>query len=69
MHVQIRHRADGVPARVRRRTEEEVELAFETPQRAVTPGQSAVVFEGDVVLGGGRIDRRVSEPEPVGPIS
>ena len=30
-------------------------LAFATPQRAVTPGQSAVVFSGERVLGGGRI--------------
>jgi tRNA-specific 2-thiouridylase len=31
-------------------------LAFDTPQWAVTPGQSAVLYDGDVCLGGGIID-------------
>jgi hypothetical protein len=30
-------------------------VEFETPQRAVAPGQSAVILRGDPVLGGGRI--------------
>jgi tRNA-specific 2-thiouridylase len=30
-------------------------LTFHEPQKAVTPGQSAVVLDGDRVLGGGRI--------------
>lgn len=32
-----------------------VKIVFDEPQRAVTPGQSAVVYDGDVVLGGGII--------------
>ena len=33
----------------------DVQLTFDAPQRAVTPGQAAVVYDGDTVLGGGRI--------------
>jgi tRNA-specific 2-thiouridylase len=33
-----------------------VEVRFEKPQRAVTPGQAAVFYDGDVVLGGGWIE-------------
>ena len=32
-----------------------VRLDFDQPQRAITPGQSAVVYDGDVVLGGGEL--------------
>ena len=31
------------------------EVVFDTPQRAVTAGQSAVLYDGDTVLGGGFI--------------
>ncbi|MFL5543014.1 MAG: tRNA 2-thiouridine(34) synthase MnmA [Longimicrobiaceae bacterium] len=55
VQVQIRHRAPAVPARVESVDDGAVTLAFESPQRAVSPGQSAVIFSGDVVLGGGRI--------------
>ena len=33
-----------------------VEVVFDEPQRAVTPGQGAVFYDGDLVLGGGWID-------------
>ena len=36
-------------------TQEGAELLFDEPQRAVTPGQAAVLYDGDVVLGGGTI--------------
>lgn len=55
VHVQIRHRAKAVPATVASVDEARLRLGFDQPQRAVSPGQSAVVFAGDVVLGGGRI--------------
>jgi tRNA-specific 2-thiouridylase len=33
-----------------------VEVVFDEPQRAVTPGQGAVFYDGDLVLGGGWIE-------------
>ena len=55
--VQIRHRAPAVAATVASVDGSAIRLAFDAPQRAVSPGQSAVMFSGDVVLGGGRMAR------------
>ena len=38
------------------------EVAFGAPQWAVTPGQSVVVYDGDVCLGGGIIERATGVP-------
>jgi tRNA-specific 2-thiouridylase len=60
--VQVRHRAPAVHATVAQpdpwsegHGDGALALTFAEPQRAVTPGQSAVIFRGEQVLGGGRI--------------
>lgn len=52
--VKIRFRAKQVPALVTP-FEGGFTVDFDEPQRSVTPGQSAVIYDGDTVLGGGRI--------------
>ena len=54
--VQIRHRHQAATARVRALDDGRAEVTFETPQSAITPGQAAVFYDGDEVLGGGWID-------------
>jgi tRNA-uridine 2-sulfurtransferase len=54
--AQIRHRHPAAPAVVRRLDETRVEITFDAPQVAVTPGQAVVLYAGDVVVGGGWID-------------
>jgi tRNA-uridine 2-sulfurtransferase len=53
--VRIRHRAPEAAATVEPVDGGRVHVRFDTPQRAVTPGQAAVFYEGDVCLGGGWI--------------
>jgi tRNA-specific 2-thiouridylase len=53
--VQIRHRATAAPARVEAIDDDGAMLVFDTPQRAVTPGQSGAVYRGEELIGGGRI--------------
>jgi tRNA-specific 2-thiouridylase len=53
--VQIRYRARGAPAVVLERGTDRLTLGLETPVRAITPGQSGVLYGGQRVLGGGVI--------------
>jgi tRNA-specific 2-thiouridylase len=56
--VRIRHRHEPAPATLSARPGGRVEVVFDEPQRAVTPGQAAVFYGGEEVLGGGSIARR-----------
>ncbi len=54
--AQIRHRHRAALARVRALEAGRLELEFDDPQSAVSPGQAVVCYDGDAVLGGGWID-------------
>jgi tRNA-specific 2-thiouridylase len=55
-HVQIRSRHAAAPATVTPLGHDRMAVEFDEPQSAITPGQAAVVFQGNEVLGGGWID-------------
>jgi tRNA-specific 2-thiouridylase len=55
--VKIRYNSKKSPANISPYGEDNILISFEKPQRAVTPGQSAVFYQGDVVVGGGIIER------------
>jgi len=53
--VKIRHRHEAAPATLQKSGQDEVLVTFDEPQRAITPGQAAVFYDGDIVVGGGWI--------------
>lgn len=55
-----RYRSKETPCTVEPLGDGRVHVRFERPERAVTPGQSVVLYDGDMVLGGGIIARRDS---------
>ena len=55
--VKIRYNDTGNYALLTQVSEDSVEVVFDEPQKAITPGQSSVFYLGDDVLGGGIIDR------------
>ena len=64
--VQVRYRSPAVPVNVIPKTGDSpngdsyasrIKLVFDEPQFSITPGQAAVLYDGDIVLGGGIIER------------
>ena len=53
--VKIRHRHEGAWATLEPAGQDEALVTFDEPQRAVTPGQASVFYDGDTVVGGGWI--------------
>jgi tRNA-uridine 2-sulfurtransferase len=55
--VKIRYQARAVPACVEPLAGERMAVAFDEPLRDITPGQGAIIYDGEVCLGGGVIER------------
>ena len=55
--AKIRHKHEPAAATVEALPGQRARVAFDVPQRAITPGQAAVVYDGDVVLAGGWIEK------------
>jgi tRNA-specific 2-thiouridylase len=55
VRIKIRHRHEPAWATLEPAGEDQILASFDEPQRAVTPGQSAVFYHGDEVVGGGWI--------------
>lgn len=60
--AKIRYRQEEQPCRVEKIDPDRWRVEFDTPQRAVTPGQSVVLYQDEQCLGGGVITARVPHP-------
>ncbi len=58
----VRYRQQDQTVTIENIDENTMQLLFHTPQRAVTPGQSVVLYDQDVCLGGGIIERMNTQP-------
>jgi tRNA-specific 2-thiouridylase len=58
--VKIRYAHPGAPATVTPLPNDRARVQLHEPQKAVTPGQAAVLYDGDVVMGGGWICRQTA---------
>ncbi len=61
--VKTRYRQQDIPCRVEPLDDDHIRVIFASPQAAVTPGQSAVFYQGEVCLGGGIIEQRFRHQE------
>ena len=54
VNVKIRYSSKEAKAKIKQEGKY-IKVEFEEPQKAITPGQSAVFYIGDIVVGGGKI--------------
>ncbi len=55
--VKIRYKDEGAPAVIEQTDDNHMKVIFNNPKKSITPGQSAVFYLGDDVVGGGIIDK------------
>lgn len=62
VETKIRYSVPPTPAWIYPGKKDDVITMFRQPQRAVTPGQAVVWYDGDVIVGGGIIEEPIEEP-------
>ncbi len=67
LSVQPRYRCPGQPALVENAGDGRVAITFDTPQRALAPGQICALYDGDELLGGGIFERVNYPATPASP--
>ena len=65
VQIKIRYRHKGIQAQLYPLNSKKIVVNFEDSADSVTPGQSAVFYDGDRVLGGGIIEKALEKPEDV----
>lgn len=63
VEVKVRYRTPGAAAKVEPLSGDRLKVIFAEPQRAITPGQAAVFYRGERVLGGGVIELVLSDAQ------
>ena len=63
--VQVRYRSPAVAVNVIPLEGNRIKLVFDEPHFSITPGQAAVLYDEDIVLGGGIIERSAASAEPM----
>lgn len=61
VQAKARYRHAAQPAVVEQIGPDRIRVTFDRPQRAMTPGQAVVLYDGDIVVGGGTIDKVLEE--------
>ncbi len=61
LRARIRYRMAEQPCTAWQTGEDTLRLTFDSPQRAITPGQTVVLYDGDTVVGGAVITRSVPD--------
>ena len=55
LRAKVRYRMPEQPCTVEQIDSDRIRVTFDQPQRAITPGQSVVLYDGEYVVGGGVI--------------
>ncbi len=64
MKAKVRYRHQEAEAEVAPLSEDQAYVKFTTPEPAITPGQAVVLYDGDIVIGGGIIEQAARDEHP-----